>query len=157
MLGQCVANFGWLEEIIKRTIFALDKAHLADDLTHKQMQSWMARMGHLADDSMGTLIEQLDSAMRRHPGLGDRDDITDRLNEIKQSRNLLCHASWRPTELPDTWHPAFVSTKGQVYGEDLSLQDLDAIRQSTVRIGMQVLQVMRATGVQGYWAGDDQT
>ena len=31
-LGQCVANFGWLEEIIKRTIYALDRARLADDL-----------------------------------------------------------------------------------------------------------------------------
>ncbi|MBD9525341.1 hypothetical protein [Paracoccus sp. PAR01] len=156
-LGQCVASFGWLEEIIKRTIFALDKARLADDLTHKQLQSWMVRMGHLADDSMGTLIDQLDAAMRRHPGLHDRDRITDRLNRIKHQRNLLCHASWRPTENPGRWHPAFVSTKGEVYQPDLSLEDLTRIREETMRIGAEVLRVMRATGILGYWAGDDES
>ena len=27
-LGQCVASFGWLEEVLKRTIYALDRARL---------------------------------------------------------------------------------------------------------------------------------
>ncbi|MFD2441568.1 hypothetical protein ACFSS8_18385 [Paracoccus kondratievae] len=97
-LGQCVASFGWLEEIIKRTIYALDRARLADDLTEEELQTWLSRMSNLADDSMGTLIEQLDAAMRRHPGLRDRNRITDHLGEIRLHRNLLCHASWRPTE-----------------------------------------------------------
>lgn len=157
MLGQCVANFGWLEEIIKRTIYALDKARLADDLTQKQLHGWLTRMGNLADDSMGTLIEQLDSAMRRHPGLRDRDRITDRLNAIKHDRNVLCHASWRPTEDPARWHPAFVGTGGEIYDKDLTIEDLNTIRLATVEIGSRVLRVMRATGVDGSWAGDDET
>ncbi|MDS9468441.1 hypothetical protein RGQ15_12770 [Paracoccus sp. MBLB3053] len=157
VLGQCVANFGWLEEIIKRTIYALDKARLADDLTQRELHGWLSRMGNLADDSMGTLIEQLDAAMRRHPGLRDRDRITDLLNEIRQYRNLLCHASWRPTADPDRWHPAFVSNKGEIFDKDMAIGDLDQIRDKTVKIGALVMRVMRATGEQGYWAGDDET
>ncbi|KGJ03044.1 hypothetical protein SAMN04487972_107127 [Paracoccus halophilus] len=156
LLGQCVANFGWLEEIIKRTIYALESARLADDLTEEELQSWLERIGHLADDSMGTLIEQLDAAMRRHPGLHDRNRITDRLNEIRLHRNLLCHASWRPTEGKARWHPAFVSNRGEVQKRALSLEDLDRIRGDTLEIGTRVMRVMRATGERGCWAGDDE-
>ena len=155
-LGQCVASFGWLEEIIKRAIYALDRARLADDLTPEELQAWLTRIGGIADDSMGTLIEQLDAAMRRHPGLRDRNQITDRLGEIRLHRNLLCHASWRPTADGTHWHPAFVSSKGEVQAEALALEDLERIRGQTVEVGTRVLRVMRASGEAGYWAGDDE-
>ncbi|WP_347266776.1 hypothetical protein [Paracoccus sp. (in: a-proteobacteria)] len=155
-LGQAVASFGWLEEIIKRTIYALDRARLAEDLTHEELQTWLTHMENIADDSMGTLIEQLDAAMRRHPGLRERNRITDRLNEIKQQRNLLCHASWRPTEEKGRWHPAFVNTRGEVFDHSFAVEDLEAAREATIEIGRRVLRVMRATGVQGEWPGDDE-
>ena len=155
-LGQCVANFGWLEEIIKRTIYALDRARLADDLTQEELQTWLTHIGQISDDSMGTLIDQLDAAMRRYPGLRDRNRITDRLTAIRLHRNLLCHASWRPTEDKTRWHPAFVNTKGEVFDHGLSLADLETVSADTVEIGTRVLRVMRATGVEGYWAGDDE-
>lgn len=154
-LGQCVANFGWLEEIIKRTIYALERAHLADDLTHAELRSWLHRIGGIADDSMGTLIDQLAAAMRRHPGLHERDRIIDRLIQIRGMRNLLCHASWRPTDRPGDWHPAFVSARGEVQTGAMNLGDLQRLIAQTVSCGTEVLGVMRATGATGYWAGDD--
>ena len=154
-LGQTIASFGWLEEIIKRTIYALDRARLADDLTHDELQTSLTHMGNIADDSMGTLIEQLDAAMRRHPGLHERTPITDRLAEIKQQRNLLCHASWRPTAEKGRWHPAFVNTGGKVFDRSFTAEELESIRQATVDIGTRVLRVMRATGTHGKWVGDD--
>lgn len=154
-LGQCVASFGWLEEVLKRTIYALDRARLADDLTPAEMQNWVERMGQLADDSMGTLIEQLDAAMRRHPGLRDRDQITEALGRAKLQRNLLCHASWRPTGDAGRWHPAFVGGRGEVQDAPLSLAELASIQAATLDLGGRVLAVMRATGVMGRWPGDD--
>lgn len=156
LLGQCVASFGWLEEILKRAIFALDRARLADDLTPQELQAWLTRIGTMADDSMGTLIERLDSAMRRHPGLHDRDAITDALHEVKRHRNHLCHASWRPTDDKGLWHPAFVNTRGEPFDHALGVDDLAAILRDTVTIGQRVIRVMRTTGIAGYWAGDDQ-
>lgn len=155
-LGQCVANFGWLEEIIKRTIYALDRARLADDLTDEELQTWLERIGQLADDSMGTLIEQLDSTMRRHPGLQGRNRITEQLGGIRLYRNMLCHASWRPTGDKARWHPAFVSNRGEVQDSALSLTDLERIHRDTVEIGTRIVQIMRASGEEGYWAGDDE-
>ncbi|MFT4013226.1 MAG: hypothetical protein QM682_07435 [Paracoccus sp. (in: a-proteobacteria)] len=154
-LGRCVADFGWLEEILKRTIYALERARLADDLTEAELRAWLSKIQGIADDSMGTLIEQMDAAMRRHPGLRDRSRITDRLAELRLWRNLLCHASWRPTEVPTLWHPAFVSLRGEVQQKALSLEDLRHIRAQVAEIGERVLRVMRTTGIQGEWAGDE--
>lgn len=154
-LGQAIANFGWLEEVIKRTIHALDSKRLAEDLTDAELAIWSERMETLADDSMGTLIEQLDAAMRRAPGIRDRNRLIDRLNEIKILRNLLCHASWRPTKDGNRWHPSFVSAKGEVSRDDFSAAELVAVAQRTRDVGLRVLDVMHATGIHGEWAGDD--
>lgn len=155
LLGQCVASFGWLEEVIKRTIYSLDRARLADDLTPQELQAWLSHIGNIADDSMGTLVEQLDAAMRRHPGLRDRNALTRRLGAIKRQRNLLCHASWRPGSKPARWHPAFVNTRGEPFDQDMGTEDLQATLTETLEVGQMVLAVLRATGVEGFWAGDD--
>ncbi|MFJ1292969.1 hypothetical protein ACEPPZ_12900 [Paracoccus yeei] len=104
-LGQCVASFGWLEEVLKRTIYALDRARLADDLTPAEMQNWVERMGQLADDSMGTLIEQLDAAMRRHPGLRDRDQITEALGVRNCSATCCAMPRGGRRAMPDAGTP----------------------------------------------------
>lgn len=154
-LGHAVAGFGWLEEVMKRAIYTLDRARLADDLTDAEMQRWLRRISDIADDSMGTLVEQLDAALRRHPGVAGRDALNDRLVEIKQMRNLLCHASWRPTATPGRWHPAFVNTRGEVFPKDMGVDDLERLTQQTRQIGMQVVAIMRRTGMENRWPGDD--
>lgn len=155
-LGQAVAGFGWLEEVMKRAIYALDRARLADDLSEAELQSWLRRMGDIADNSMGTLIEQLDAALRRHAGIRGRDALTDALTDLKQQRNLLCHASWRPTARSGRWHPAFVNTRGEVFPDDMSEADLTRILDETLRLGQRIVAIMHGTGVDGVWAGDDQ-
>ncbi|MDF3606001.1 hypothetical protein PE067_07570 [Paracoccus sp. DMF-8] len=154
-LGHAVAAFGWLEEIMKRTIYTLDRARLADDLSDAEMQRWLRRMSDIADDSMGTLVEQLDAALRRHPGVRGRDALNDELIAIKQMRNLLCHASWRPTGDPGRWHPAFVNTRGEVFPEDMGIGDLDRLTRETHDIGLRITAIMRGTGIDSVWPGDD--
>ncbi|WP_189654754.1 hypothetical protein [Paracoccus mutanolyticus] len=87
--------------------------------------------------------------MRRHPGLRDRDQITEALGRAKLQRNLLCHASWRPTGDAERWHPAFVGSRGEVQDAPLSLADLASIQAATLDLGGRVPAVMRATGA---WA-----
>lgn len=154
-LGHAVAGFGWLEEVMKRAIYALDRARLADDLSDAELQRWLRKMGDIADDSMGTLVEQFDAALRRHPGVAGRDALNDRLLAIKLMRNLLCHASWRPTDRAGRWHPAFVNTRGEVFPDDMGIEDLDRIAEDTRVIGHEIIAIMRGTGIRGVWPGDD--
>lgn len=154
-LGHAVAGFGWLEEVMKRTIYALDRARLAEDLSDAEMQRWLQRISDIADDSMGTLVEQLDAALRRHPGVHGRDALNDQLVAIKQMRNLLCHASWRPTGTPGRWHPAFVNTRGEVFPADMGIAELDQLIAETREVGLRITAIMRGTGIESVWPGDD--
>ncbi len=154
-LGHTVAGFGWLEEVMKRTIFALDRARLAKDLNNVEMLHWLRSMDEIASDSMGTLIEQLDSTLRRHPGIDGRLELNSRLIETRRNRNLLCHASWQPGKSEDSWHPAFVNSKGEVFTEEFTTERLRAVLDETRQIGQRLIRIMHSTGIHGRWPGDD--
>lgn len=154
-LGRAVAAFGWLEEIIKRTIYSLDRARLAADLTEPELKRWLHQIEELADDSMGPVIEQLNAALRRHPGITDRAEINDQLQQIKQQRNILCHASWRPGSAEGHWHPAFVNANGDPGPGDMNAADIEAIHAQTLDLGQRLIAIMRQTGIVGVWTGDD--
>lgn len=155
-IGHAVAGFGWLEEVMKRTIYSLDRARLADDLSEAELQAWLQQMSGIADDSMGTLIEQLDAALRRHPGIRDRVMLNEALQAIRLSRNLLCHASWHPSKREGHWHPAFINTRGEKFVDDLSVPEIEAILRDTHRLGHRLIRIMRDTGIAGQWAGEDE-
>lgn len=154
-LGQAVATFGWLEEVLKRALFSLERVRLARDLTAAELARWRQHMTDIADDSLGTLIEQLDSALRRHPGIDDRDDINDRLVVLKHQRNLICHASWSPTAEKARWRPAFVAMKGESVPADLSAPELDLMRHEAEAAGRRIIAIMHLTGIAGEWIGED--
>lgn len=154
-LGQCVADFGWLEEVLKRAIHALETAPRVPAPGEAELEAGLIRMDSLADDTLSTLIDHLDAAMRRQRGLPGGPALGRALRALLQDRNLLCHASWRPTADPDRWHPAFVSHRGEVFAGDLGIPDLRAIATRTREAGARVVAVMRAAGGRGHWSGDD--
>ncbi|MDN3711062.1 hypothetical protein QWZ10_03115 [Paracoccus cavernae] len=49
-LGQAVATFGWLEEVLKRALFSLERVRLARDLTATELARWRQHMTDIADD-----------------------------------------------------------------------------------------------------------
>lgn len=154
-LGQAVATFGWLEEVLKRALYSLERVRMAKDVTLLDLGRWRHHMAEIADDSLGTLIEQLDGALRRHPGIHDRDSLNDGLVTLKQQRNLLCHASWSPAEQKGRWKPAFVAMKGEAVPEDMSAAEIVAIRHNAEETGKRIIAIMHMTGVEGRWIGED--
>ncbi|SET17948.1 hypothetical protein [Paracoccus homiensis] len=153
-LGHAVSGFGFLEEALKRAIFSLTRQGLGEDADDAALEKWLRRMEDIADDSLGTLIDSFGAAMR-HARIGDRDVLYDILGELRLKRNLLCHASWRPGAQPGYWHPTFINTRGERFPDDLSAEDVLQIHADTLRIARRVVSIMRATGIDGEWAGHD--
>ena len=129
-LGWTVASFGHLEDMLKRAIFALDRDRLAGGIRERDFRDWLRRMDHVAADSLGTLIERLDRVLGRSPHPAPQRDLIAQMEEIKDWRNLLCHAVWRPAA--GGWQPVFANTRGELYEGTIDTADLAAIRAMTL-------------------------
>lgn len=154
-IGHAVSGFGFLEEALKRAIFSLTRQGLGEDAEDAALEKWLRRMEDIADDSLGTLIDSFNAAMKQ-ARIDERDLLSDQLSGLRLSRNLLCHASWRPGKEPGLWHPTFINTRGERYPDDMSAGDVARIHDQTLRAARRVVSIMRATGIDGEWAGHDE-
>ncbi|MBK4217747.1 hypothetical protein JJJ17_17580 [Paracoccus caeni] len=154
-LGHAVSGFGFLEEALKRAIFSLTRQGLGERATDKALQNWLKRMEDIADDTLGTLIDSFGAAMRQ-AGIEDHKSLTATLGKLRLDRNLLCHASWRPGKQPGYWHPTFINTKGERFPTDMHADDVHTIHTETLAAARRVISIMRATGIDGEWAGADE-
>ena len=152
-LGHAVAGFGFLEEALKRTVHALSRDRIGESPTEAELQQWIERMEEIADDSLGTLIDSFIATCTRCGALPQRAALAEELGILRQRRNLLCHASWKPGSRHGAWRPAFVSTSGEVFLGELTLKDLRDTRARTLRAARQVIGAMRRTGHEGWWVG----
>lgn len=153
-LGHAVAGFGFLEEALKRTLYSISARQLGENAAEHVVQAWLVRMQAVADDSMGTLIDQFRIAIR-DINLANGSDLIAALNHIKQQRNLLCHASWYPAD-GHAWTPCFINTKGEAFAKDLTLDDLITIRTETLKIAAEIVGIMRRTGIEGELLGQSE-
>ena len=153
-LGHAVASFGFLEESLKRAIFSLTRKGLGTDASDLALQAWLQRVEDIADDSLGTLIDSFLATARRAE-TPDLAPLAQELPRLRRLRNLLCHASWRPGGMPGGWHPTFVNTRGESYPGELTAQDVLQIRDRTLAAARRIVRIMRATGIEGRWAGHD--
>jgi hypothetical protein len=149
-IGHAVAAFGFLEEALKRAIFSLTRKGLGKDADDDALQAWLRRMEDVADDTLGTLINSFVASAK-----GDKNinELSKDLQKLRVLRNLLCHASWRPGTTPGMWHPTFINTRGERHPDDMAAGDVDAVREDTLQAARRVVSIMRATGIEGQWAG----
>ena len=140
-LGWTIAGFGHLEDMLKRAIFALDRDRLSGAIREREFREWLRRMDHVAADSLGTLIERLDRTLARE-GRADPELAAD-LDEIKNWRNLLCHAAWREAE-GGGWQPVFANTRGEIFDGTLDESDLAAIRAMTLDAAQRARRMIEA-------------
>lgn len=153
-IGHAVSAFGFLEEALKRAIFSLTRKGLGEDADDAALEKWLHRMEDIADDSLGTLIDSFVAALKQ-ARIDERLVLSEKLRTIRLQRNLLCHASWRPGNQPGYWHPTFINTRGERYPDDMSPDDVRAIHAGTLKAARRVVSIMRATGIDGEWAGHD--
>ena len=139
-LGQTIASFGHVEDMLKRAIFALDRHRLPGGIAEADFRAWLRRMDHVAADSLGTLIERLERTLARE-NVAD-PELLGQLDEIKNWRNLLCHAAWTPAA--GGWQPRFANTQGEIFEDSLDASDLAAIRAMTLDAARRVARFIHA-------------
>lgn len=153
-LGHAIAGFGFLEEALKRAIFSLSLDGLGKRPDDRAVAAFLRRMEEIADDTLGTLIDQSIKQMS-HAQVHGREQLAADLRQIRRDRNLLCHASWKPTGTEGRWHPSFLNTKGEVFPDDFGVEEIAAINAKTLQVAARIVGIMRSTGIEGEWLGHD--
>lgn len=153
-IGHCVAGFGYLEEALKRAIYAISQHHLGTDPDEAALRRWLQRMDDIADDSLGTLIDSFAASMGKNPDVAEDHDLIDALRVLRDDRNLICHASWKPTERDGAWHPDFINTRGRSFQGTMTVQHLEEVNARCLGLTRRVVTIMRRTGIEGVW-GDE--
>lgn len=145
-LGRAVASFGFLEEALKRGIYALSRDSLGDEPGEAELDAWVTRMEQIAGDSLGTLIDAFIAACDRAGALpiSRRRALAATLRVVRDRRNMLCHASWRPVE-GGGFRPGFVSSRGAPVPARMEAGDLDAIRAEALEAAQEVVDLARTT------------
>lgn len=151
-LGQTIASFGHLEDMLKRAIFAMERARLDGGIGERDFRGWLARMDHVATDSLGTLIDRLERTLIRAEHADP--DLIAQLNEVKGWRNLLCHAAWQPTAA-GSWQPVFVNTGGEIFDSTLTVEDLRAIRAMTMDSARRSARIIHHIEEDSTWAAGE--
>ncbi|MFD1881033.1 hypothetical protein [Paracoccus pacificus] len=145
-LGRTVATFGWLEDNLKRAIFALTATRPQERITDGMLRDWIRQMNDIADDSLSTLIDQFDAQMRGNPAAGADPQLIKDLRAQKDFRNLICHSAW--TEAGDgRFRPDFIDNRGDKYDGTLGVEDFIRMRAEVAKSGESVIAIIAATGV----------
>ena len=134
-----------------RSDMALERAALPGAPTERGFRDWLARMDHVAADSLGTLIDRLRRELAR-AGTAEPELMAD-LDDIRDWRNLLCHAVWRPMA-QDGWQPVFADNRGALFDRRLDADDLAAIRARTLDAANRIGRLIQAANDEGWETGD---
>ena len=99
-LGKTVAAFGYLEHALTMACYTLtatpEKATSARADGDEAVSKWFARLERSWTDSMNALTLEIDRTLKEDSRVphGVREDLVERLNDLRPWRNALCHGAW---------------------------------------------------------------
>lgn len=152
-LGRTIASFGFLEEILKRAIFAFRSTRpIFDEEYEKEINEWLKQMETTLKDPLGPLIQSYKDAVRKNGKSAkinlDFDDLIKKLGEVKDYRNALCHGSWRPPDNQGKSIPFFVNNRKEIFQTPIDVAFLQQIQKAVGELACTVINSVTLMGWQ---------
>jgi len=155
-LGRAVATFGFLEEMLKKAVFALTGTCPAppdDAEAAAAVDDWHDLLQRSITDSLKPLIETFAKVARHHPESRHKnlDEFVDALRAAAKVRNVICHGSWGPPDQNGASVPFYVTGKP---GKQAAVETrvtvawLDQLRQHAAELACEVVNTVTHMGYQ---------
>lgn len=148
-LGRTVATFGALEFVLKRTIFALSATEPRNKITDRMVESWIRnRILPTLSGTLGQLVDTLRHELKhaKSPALPDWERLMRELDDLTQTRNILCHGHWVPGDNPGFYAPSFISHRDGEFDGEFSVAGLRQIRTDTVKAACECMDLVTLKG-----------
>jgi len=148
-LGRAVATFGFLEETLRRAIFAFTatREYPAAE-AEAAYAKWLPKLERALSDQLANLIDAYGKAVRDHGGskITDLDGFLADLKKAADMRNILCHGSWAVPNANGASVPFFVNRKLEVVETAMDCQFIDQVQRHTAELTCVVMNTVTAMG-----------
>jgi hypothetical protein len=150
-LGRAVATFGFLEEVLAKSIFAFTGTRPYNEAEIRQAyHEWLPKLEHALIDPLGNLIDAYVKAVRDNPNatIDNLDDLLVNLRKASAMRNILCHGSWRPPNTSGASIPFFVNRQKMVVDSVMDRQFIDKVQRHAAELACAVINTVTQMGWQ---------
>ena len=161
-LGRTVATFGYLEYILASTCYALlttgERAKaLLDAGDDNALSEWFKRVTRTHVDSLHGLTREFDRVIHESSRIPHnvRENLVERLKELKPFRNALCHGAWLSIDDNGLAHLHHVFPYEGIWAgfePEFTIKDLSDIRGRTVDTIFQIAEVASIAGPDNTYA-----
>ena len=148
-LGRAIATFGFLEETLRRAIFAFTATR---EYPEAEVQAayaeWLPKLERTLSDQLGNLIDVYGKAVRDHGGskISDLDGLLADLRKAADMRNILCHGSWAVPDSNGASVPFFVNRRLEIVETAMDYGFIDQVQQHTAQLTCAVMNTVTAMG-----------
>ncbi len=96
------------------------------------------------------LAEKYGKVVKDHHEINqsDIDSIVNQIKEASKLRNMLCHASWRPSNSQDVSRPFFVNRQLEIFETDVNIQFLKDIQNHVAALAIVIIKTVTQMGYQ---------
>lgn len=150
-LGRTVATFGFLEEVLRKAIFALTVTRqYSSEEIDAAYQAWLPQLERALTDQLCNLAESFGKAARDNPET-TTENIRDLVEDIKKARvvrNVLCHGSWRLPDENGASMPLFLNPDKEKFNTVIDLAYLKQVQAHVVDLICSVIDTVTHMGWQ---------
>ena len=144
-LGRTFASFGFLEEMLKKTIFALSATREHKSITLEMYERWARNLERTVKDTLGGLINRYEEELKDNEALRP---LIDCLRDVKEHRNILCHGSWQPGSDGKKAKPFFVNREDKICDSEYGVDDLRELRGFVTEVACSCVNTVTSKGLQ---------
>lgn len=148
-MGRTVAAFGFIEEMLGKSIYALTGTKEIDPEGNPELfNEWIKTLEKALTDQLGGLILGYEKALAENERTKGKDysKQIDELKQAKDIRNALCHGSWDKPDDQGRSIPKFVNRKLMIFDTPVDVDFLRQTRAGLRHIACDILDSVTSVG-----------
>jgi hypothetical protein len=150
-LGRTIATYGFLEEALKKAIFAFTATRkYGPNEIDAAYQAWVPRLEQALIDQLWNLAESYGKAARDNPAntTTNVDELVEAIKKATVVRNALCHGSWQTPNDNGASVPLFVNRQKQVFDTAIDIAFLEQVQTHVAELACCVIDTVTRMGWQ---------
>lgn len=151
-LGRAVATFGFLEEMLKKAIFAFTATRRFGSSVEAETayKAWLPKLQKVLGDQLWNLAETYEKAVRDSPDSTTEglDKLVGEIKEATKLRNVLCHGSWRMPDESGKSLPLFINRNDEEFQSLVDVEFLQTVQRCVADLSCAVIDSVTRMGWQ---------